>query len=118
MEEFALKKQSNLSRLISYAGKHKYLTFASWVLSAVSSIIALIPFWYIRKIIKEVLDVMPNFSAAQNLPHYGVMAMTFAILSFLIYICALWGSHLTAFRTATNMRIEITEHIAKQPFRA
>lgn len=110
-----MKKQSNLSRLLSYAGKHKYLTYASWVLSAASSIIALIPFWYIWKIIKEVLDVMPDFSAAQNLPHYGVMAMTFAILSFLIYICALWCSHLAAFRTATNMRIEITEHIAKLP---
>lgn len=110
-----MKKQSYLSRLMGYAGKHKYFTYASWVLSAVSSIAALIPFWYIWKIIKEVLEVSPDFGAAQNLPHYGIMAVLFAVLSFLIYICALMCSHLSAFRTATNMRIEITEFIAKLP---
>lgn len=110
-----MKKQSNLSRLLSYAGGRKYLTYASWVLSAASALTALIPFWYIWKIIRDVLEVAPNFGAAQNLPHYGVMAMLFAILSFLIYIGALMCSHLSAFRIASNMRIEITEHIAKLP---
>lgn len=41
--------------------------------------------------------------------------MFFAVLSFLVYICALMCSHLSAFRVATNMRLEITEHIAKLP---
>ena len=45
---------------MGYAGGHKYLTYASFVLSAVSALVALIPFWYIRKIIKEVLDVSPD----------------------------------------------------------
>lgn len=110
-----MKKQSNLSRLMSYAGRHKYLTYASWVLSAVSALAALVPFWYIWKIIKEVLNVSPDFGAAQNLPHYGIMAVVFAVLSFLIYICALLCSHFSAFRIATNMRLEITEFIAKLP---
>ncbi len=114
-EESALKKQSNLSRLMNYAGGHRYFTYASWVLSAVSSLVALVPFWYIWKIIKEVLEVSPDFSAAKNLLHYGTMAVVFAILSFLIYILALLCSHLSAFRVATNMRIEITEYIAKLP---
>lgn len=110
-----MKKQSNLSRLMGYAGKFKYLTYASWVLSAASSILALVPFWYIWKILKEVLSVAPDFGSAQNLPHCGLMAVIFAILSFLIYICALMCSHLSAFRVATNMRIEITDFIAKLP---
>lgn len=110
-----MKKQSNLSRLLSYAGGHKYLTYASWVLSAVSALTALVPFLYIWKILKEVLDVSPDFSKAENLPHYGIMAVIFAVSSFLIYICALLCSHLSAFRIATNMRIEITEYIAKLP---
>ena len=38
-----MKKQSNLSRLLQIAGNHKYLTRASWVLSAVSALIALVP---------------------------------------------------------------------------
>lgn len=110
-----MKKQSNLSRLLSYAGGHKYLTYASWVLSAASAIIGLVPFWYIWRIIKEVIDAAPNYSAAQGLPRLGVMAMAYAVLSFLVYIGALMCSHLSAFRIATNMRVEITEHIAKLP---
>lgn len=100
---------------MGYAGKHRYLTYASWILSAVSALVALLPFWYIFKIIKEVLDVAPNFSSADGLVHNGIMAMIFAILSFFIYILALMCSHLSAFRVATNMRIAVTEHIAKLP---
>lgn len=100
---------------MDYAGGYRYLTYASWILSAVSALMALVPFWYIWKIIKEVLEAAPDFAGAQNLPHYGRMAVLYAILSFLIYICALLCSHFSAFRAATNMRIEITEHIAKLP---
>lgn len=110
-----MKIQSNLSRMMGYAGRYKYLTYASWILSAVSSLAALVPFWYIWEIIREVLAVSPDFSSKQNLPHYGIMAVLFAILSFLIYICALMCSHLSAFRIATNMRIEIIEYIARLP---
>lgn len=110
-----MEKQSNISRLMVYAGKHKYFTYASWLLSATSAFIALLPFVYIWKTIKEVLDVAPNFSSATGLMHNGLMAMIFAIVSFLVYIGALICSHLAAFRVATNMRIIVTEHIAKLP---
>ena len=110
-----MKKQSDLSRLMGYAGKHKYFTYASWALAALSAFVALLPFIYIWKIVKEVLDVAPNFSEAVGLVKNGVMAMFFAVAAFLIYICALLCSHLAAFRVATNMRILATEHIAKLP---
>ena len=110
-----MKKQSNLSRLLSYAGGHKYFTYASWVLSGISALTALVPFWYIWKIINEVLKTSPNFGSAANLAHYGIMAMAYAIISYLIYIGALLCSHLAAFHIAANMRIDITEHIAKLP---
>ncbi len=100
---------------MSYAGGYRFLTYASWILSAISALVALLPFWYIFRIIKEVLDVAPDFDRATGLVHYGVMAMLFAIPSFLIYIGALLCSHLSAFRVATNMRLEVTEHIAKLP---
>ena len=110
-----MKKQSVLSRLTGYAGKHKYFTYASWVLAALSAFVALLPFIHIWKIIKEVLEVAPDFSSATGLVHNGIMAMVFAIAAFLVYIGALMCSHLAAFRVATNMRIAVTEHIAKLP---
>ena len=66
MEELSLKKQSNLSRLLQIAGGHKYLLYASWTLSAISALVALVPFYYIWKIIQEVLEVAPDFNRAQN----------------------------------------------------
>ena len=50
-------KQSPMQRLFVYAGKYKYLTIASWILAAISAFVALVPFYFIWRIIKEVLYV-------------------------------------------------------------
>ena len=110
-----MKKQSNLSRLLQIAGSHKYLTYASWALSAVSALIALVPFYYIWKVMQEVLAVAPDFSRAQNLTHNGWMAVLFAVIAVLVYIGALMCSHKGAFRIATNLRLQTMEHIVKLP---
>ena len=110
-----MKKQSNLSRLLQIAGNHKYLTRASWVLSAVSALIALVPYYYIWLVMKEVLETAPAFSRARNLPHNGWMAVLFAVIAVLDYTAGLMCSHLGAFRIATNLRIQAMEHIVKLP---
>lgn len=110
-----MEKQGNLFRLMQYAGGYKYLTYASWVLSALSALCALIPFFYIWRIIKEVLDAAPDFKNAVSLTHYGWMAVLFAVLSVFIYICGLMCSHLSAFRIAANMRRDCMRHIVKLP---
>ena len=110
-----LKKKSDLSRLMDYAGNYRYFTYASWVLAAASALLALVPFLYIWRIIRDVLDVAPNYGEAVNIPHYGWMAVLFAIVSYLVYICALLCSHMSAFRVATNLRLEAVEHLAKLP---
>ena len=110
-----MKKQSNLSRLLQIAGSHKYLIYASWVLSAISAFIALVPFYYIWKVIQEVLEVAPDFSRAQNLTHNGWMAVLFAVIAVLVYIAGLMCSHKGAFRIATNLRLQTMEHIVELP---
>ena len=110
-----MKKQSNLSRLLQIAGNHKCLIYASWVLSAISAFIALVPFYYIWKISEEVLRVAPDFAQAQNLIHNGWMAVLFAVIAVLIYIAGLMCSHKGAFRIATNLRLQTMEHIVKLP---
>lgn len=109
------KKQSNLSRLMGYAGGHRYFTYASWLLSAVSAFIALVPFWYIWQIIRDVLNVAPNFSEATDLAYYGWMAVLFSVIAVLVYVGALMCSHMAAFRVATNLRIDMTHRLAKLP---
>lgn len=110
-----MKKQSNLQRLLSYAGNRKPLTYISWVLSAASALISLLPFWYIWKILDEVISVAPDFDRAKNITHYGWLAVLFAVLTIFVYICGLMCSHLSAFRIATNIRIALTKHITTLP---
>ena len=110
-----MKKGSDLSRLMSYAGGHKAFTYASWVLSAVSALMALVPFLYIWMILRDVLNAALDYSKAVNIPHYGWMAVLFAVLSYLVYVLALLCSHTSAFRVATNLRLAVTEHLAKLP---
>ena len=110
-----MKKRSDFSRLMGYAGGHRVFTYASLVLSAVSALMALIPFLYIWMILRDVLAVAPDYAQAVNIPHYGWMAVLFAVLAYLIYIAALMCSHLSAFRVATNLRLEVSEHLATLP---
>ena len=110
-----MKKQSDLSRLMGYAGNYRYFTYASWALSAASALVALVPFVYIWKILRDVLNAAPDYAQAVNIPHYGWMAVLFAVLAYLIYIAALMCSHLSAFRVATNLRLEVSEHLATLP---
>ena len=110
-----MKEESNLKKLFGYAGGYRYLTIASWILSALSALVALLPFIYIWKVIKEVLDVAPNFGDAQNLTHNGWMAVLFAVAAILIYVLALLCSHLAAFRVQANIRSRAMHHIVTLP---
>ena len=110
-----MKKESNLKRLLRYAGGYKYLIIASWILSALSALVALLPLVYIWKVIKEVLDVAPNYGDVQELSHNGWMAVVFAVAAILIYIAALICSHLAAFRVQANMRTKAMHHIVTLP---
>lgn len=113
--EDIMKKKSSLSRLFEYAGNYKYLTVLSWILSAVSAWIALVPFYYIWRIIKEVLAVAPDYSQAQNLKGYGWAAVGFALLSMIIYVGSLMCSHVAAFHVQAEMRSQMMHHIVTLP---
>lgn len=110
-----MKKESSLSKLFVYAGKFRYLTIASWILSVISAWLALVPFYYIWRIMKEVLSVAPDFGKAAHLKEYGWAAVGFAILSMLVYVCALICSHLAAFRVQANIRTSLMRHILTLP---
>ena len=100
---------------MGYAGGHRYLTYLSLLLSAVSAVLALFPFVFLFRIIQEVIAVSPDFAQATHVIRNGWMAVLFAVLSILIYVCALMSSHLSAFRIAGNIRKALMAHIAELP---
>ncbi len=108
-------RKSNLRRLLEYAGPLRFLTYASWILSAVSALMALAPFVYIWMILRDVINVAPHFEQAENIVPYGWAALMWAIGSILVYIAALLCSHKAAFRVATNIRTVLMHYITKLP---
>lgn len=109
------EKQSAMSRLMDMAGNHKYFSYASCVLAAISAWIALIPFYDVWRMIKEILEVRPDFSKATHITSYGWQAVGFALLAMVFYIAALMCSHKAAFRVQANMRMKMMEHIMRLP---
>ena len=113
-----MKKQSNLSRLLDYAGTYRILTYLSWVLAAAGALLALVPFGYIWRILREVIEVAPQYENAVHVTQYGWRAVAFAVVAVLTYIAGLMCSHLAAFRIATNLRLAMVKHIATLPLGA
>ena len=109
------KKKSVIAQLFEYAGSHKYFTICSWILAAISALVALVPFYYIWCIIKEVVEVRPDFDRATHIVSHGWSAVGMSLLAMVIYIAALMCSHIAAFRVQANMRTAMMEHVMKLP---
>ncbi len=110
-----MKKERSISKLFAYAGKFRYLTIVSCILSSASALLALVPFYYIWRIMQEIVRVAPNYERAENLAVLGWRAFGFSILSMCIYITALMCSHIAAFRVQANMRSTLMRHILTLP---
>ena len=84
-----MKKQSNLSRLLTYAGAHRGLTVLGCALSGFAAILGLIPFVCVWLVARDVLAVYPNVTGAAGLARWGWMAVWFAVGNIALYFAAL-----------------------------
>lgn len=92
---------------MEYAGSYKILTYMSWILSFLSALTALLPLVYIFFIIREVLEVAPDFSKATSIVQNGIMAVVFSAAALVIYF--------SAFRIGSNIKRKLLKHISKLP---
>lgn len=109
------KKQNSLSRIMSYAGRHKNLTLLGCVLSALSAVSGLIPFVCVWLAAKNALVTWPDFEETHNLVRWGWIAVWTAVGSIVLYFAALMSTHIAAFRTARNIRYIAMQHVLKLP---
>lgn len=110
-----MKKQSNLSRLLAFAGGHKKLTFLGCVLSGIAAVLGLVPYVCVWLAAREALAVYPDVSEASGIVRWGWTAVWFAVSNILVYFAALMCTHIAAFRTARNMRHTGVAHILELP---
>ena len=109
------KEPSAVSQLLVFSGSRKPLTYLGMALSAISQLLSFGPFVCIWLVARDLIAVAPNWSEAADVTTYGWWAVAFAIASIAVYFCALMCTHLSAFRCASNMRKQTTEHLMHLP---
>ncbi|MCR4605559.1 MAG: ABC transporter ATP-binding protein/permease [Eubacterium sp.] len=109
------KKKSPVSRLLDYAGNYRWLLFLGLILSGIAMILGMVPYICIWLVVRDLIDVAPNWTVATNISNYGWIAFAFAFGGILVYFGALMCTHLAAFRTAANIRKKGIRHLMKTP---
>lgn len=115
MSEKKVKEPGTVSQLLAFSGNRRGLTYLGMVLSAVSQLLSFGPFVCIWFVVRDLIEVAPNWENAAGVEMWGWWAVAFAIASIAVYFCALACTHLSAFRCATNMRKQTIEHLMHLP---
>ena len=109
------KKQSDISVLLGYAGSYKGLTFLGLGLSGIAMILGMAPYVCIWLAARDLIAVVPDWTAASGVGRWGWLAFAFAVAGIAVYFAALMCTHLAAFRTASNIRKQGMAHLMKTP---
>ena len=109
------RKRGDIAQLLDFAGSRKPLTYVGLALSALSQLLGFVPYICIWLVARNLIEVAPNWQAAQGIAAYGWWAIGGAVASIAAYFLALMCTHLAAFRTASNMRKQTTEHLMRLP---
>ena len=97
-----------------YMGSRALLLPGALILSAVSSIVTMLPVVFIWLIIRELFKT-ENTTAYELINTYAWWAVVSAIVGIILYFLALTSSHLAAFRVETEMRRLAMKRIVKMP---
>lgn len=105
---------NTLLKLQNYAGGRKILLPLSLFLSAISSLVGMLPYIFIWFIIKELFHIEGDYSQVR-INTYAWWAVGTAVGSVVLYFTALTLSHLVAFRVETTMRWQAMQKIVHMP---
>ena len=94
-----------------YAGGHKVLIPLGRAIAGVSAVMALVPYYDLWKII----SIAVNREDTDRISHYAWQAVIITIASLLVYIVALFCTHIAAFRVQANMRSSLMRRIITLP---
>ncbi|WP_044973935.1 ABC transporter ATP-binding protein [Ruminococcus sp. HUN007] len=97
--------------LNEYAGGHRHLITIGRVLAAVSAFMGLVPFYDLWKIIR----VAVKGEDLSEISKIAWQAVLITVGALLVYIAALFCTHIAAFRVQANMRSRLMRRIITLP---
>lgn len=113
----ASEPKKGMSRLLELAATKKTFIVLSVILSALASVASFIPHIVIYYVVMEVMKAYPNFSAldTSKVISLGWAAFGGIVLNILLYFAALMFSHLAAFGTLYELKVNFASHLARVP---
>ena len=106
------EKDTNFMKIINgYAGGHRHLITVGRILAALSALMALVPFYDIWRIIR--IAVMGEDPA--GIVPIAWTAVAWTVGSLLVYIAALFCTHIAAFRVQASIRSTLMRRILTLP---
>jgi len=117
MKNKKTEPKSGMARLLELAATKKPLIISAAILSALASIVSFVPYIAIYYIMREIMGVYPDFANldVQKTIGFGWIALWGVIGNILLYFVALMCSHLAAFGTLYELKVNFATHIAKLP---
>ena len=107
------RQRGAIAQLLDFAGPRRVLTYIGCALSASSMFVGFGPYVCIWLVARDLIAVAPNWSAAGGIAVYGWWALGLAAASIALYFAGLMCTHLAAFRCASAMRKQTTEHLMR-----
>ena len=113
----AAEPKTGMARLMELAATKKPLIITAVILSALASVASFIPHLAIYYIIREIMSAYPDVAGLdlQRTLGFGWIAFGGIILNILLYFFALMCSHLAAFGTLYELKVNFASHLSKVP---
>ena len=105
------EKYDHMKLIREYAGGYKNLITLGRCLAAVSAVMTLIPYYELWKIIR----IAANGENLDNIKMHAWSAVALIVGALLVYIIALFCTHIAAFRVQANMRSGLMHRIITLP---
>ncbi len=111
------KKKRGFGRMLELAGLKKGLVIPSVLLSALASVASFIPHLCIFSIISEITRSYPDFGEQNKsaMIRWGLIAFGGVATNIILYFAALVLSHLAAFGTLYELKLDFTKYLARLP---
>jgi ATP-binding cassette subfamily B protein len=113
----AATPKKGMPRLFELAATHKGLVVSSGVFAVMASMASFVPYLTVYFLIREIIAVFPNFAHLDcaRVMNYGVLALLGGAGNVLFYFAALALSHIAAYGTLYELKLNFVAHITRLP---
>jgi ATP-binding cassette subfamily B protein len=115
--EAGIKPKTGVARLLEVAAEQKPLLILAVFLSVIATLLQFSPFVAIYFIVAELLKnaATPELIDYAYIRQWGLYALLFLIGAIVTQYAGGMCSHIAAFRVLYNMRVKLSQHLAKLP---